>query len=80
MEGGREAGRRCTEKQLCVGRELRQERRDSLFNTTVYSRSVVNKSPDTEKANARAKAHEVSETFTVCTYGLLTDMCVTSQS
>lgn len=58
MDGGRQGGREALHREaaVCWERELRQERRDSLFNTTVYSRSVVNKSPDTEKANARAKA------------------------
>lgn len=75
MEGGREALHR--EAAVCWERAKTGKEGLTLQHN---SRSVVNKSPDTEKANARAKAHEVSETFTVCTYGLLTDMCVTSQS
>lgn len=77
MDGGRQGG--AAPRSSCVLGERAKTGKEGL-TLQHNSRSVVNKSPDTEKANARAKAHEVSETFTVCTYGLLTDMCVTSQS
>lgn len=55
MDGGRQGGREALHREAAVCWERAKTGKEGL-TLQHNSRSVVNKSPDTEKANARAKA------------------------